>query len=99
MKFGNESQINLIASEVGGAVGGAPPEAQTELFNALIDSCTEAVELGSLDPKVCITSNSFSLSTCILCYLFFLYLLKCLLHVILHPGAFAGFLWCASEGK
>lgn len=61
--------------------------------------CTEAVELGSLDPKVCITSNSFSLSTCILCYLFFLYLLKCLLHVILHPGAFAGFLWCASEGK
>lgn len=40
MKFGNESQINLIASEVGGAVGGAPPEAQTELFNALIDGCT-----------------------------------------------------------
>ena len=36
MIFGNEIQINLIASEVGGAVGGAPPEAQTELFNALI---------------------------------------------------------------
>ncbi|TKY46708.1 CHROMATIN REMODELING 5 [Spatholobus suberectus] len=51
MKFGNESQINLIAAEVGGAVGAAPAEAQTELFNALIDGCTEAVELGSLDPK------------------------------------------------
>ncbi|RDX93137.1 Protein CHROMATIN REMODELING 5, partial [Mucuna pruriens] len=51
MKFGNESQVNLIAAEVGGAVGSAPLEAQTELFNALIDGCTEAVELGSLDPK------------------------------------------------
>lgn len=51
LKFGNEIQISLIAAEAGGAVWGAPPEAQTELFNALIDSCTEAVELGSLDPK------------------------------------------------
>ncbi|KAK7304940.1 hypothetical protein VNO77_42834 [Canavalia gladiata] len=51
MKFGNESQINQIAAEVGGAVGAAPPKAQIELFNALIDGCTEAVELGSLDPK------------------------------------------------
>ncbi|XP_061347775.1 protein CHROMATIN REMODELING 5-like [Gastrolobium bilobum] len=51
MKFGNESQINLIAAEVGGAVGAAPPDAQIELFNALIDGCTEAVDLGSLDPK------------------------------------------------
>ncbi|XP_027343155.1 protein CHROMATIN REMODELING 5-like [Abrus precatorius] len=51
MKFGNESQINLIAAEVGGTVGAAPPEAQIELFNALIDGCTEAIELGSLDPK------------------------------------------------
>ncbi|OIW16296.1 hypothetical protein TanjilG_19012 [Lupinus angustifolius] len=51
MKYGNKSQINLIAAEVGGAVGSAPTEAQTELFNALIDSCTEAVELGSQDLK------------------------------------------------
>ncbi|KAK7276699.1 hypothetical protein RIF29_17844 [Crotalaria pallida] len=51
MKYGNESQINLIVAEVGGAVGVAPLEAQTELFNALIDGCAEAVELGSLDPK------------------------------------------------
>ncbi|KAE9606295.1 putative DNA helicase chromatin remodeling SNF2 family [Lupinus albus] len=51
MKYGNEDQINLIVAEVGGAVGAAPPEAQTEIFNALIDGCTEALELGSLDPK------------------------------------------------
>ncbi|XP_061342770.1 protein CHROMATIN REMODELING 5-like isoform X2 [Gastrolobium bilobum] len=51
MKYGNENQIDLIVAEVGGTVGAAPPEAQTELFNALIDGCTEAVELGSLDLK------------------------------------------------
>ena len=54
MKFGNQSQISLIAVEVGGAVGAAPPEAQIELFDALIDGCREAVEVGSLDPKVCL---------------------------------------------
>lgn len=52
MKFGNESQISLIAGEVGGAVGAAKPEAQIELFNALIDGCRDAVESGSSDPKV-----------------------------------------------
>ncbi|KAK4780663.1 hypothetical protein SAY87_016769 [Trapa incisa] len=51
MKFGNESQIDLIVSEVGGVISTAPPEAQTELFNALVDGCREAVELGNLDPK------------------------------------------------
>lgn len=51
MKYGNESQIDLIAAEVGGGVGAAPPGAQIELFNALIDGCTEAVELGNLDIK------------------------------------------------
>ncbi|XP_059429432.1 protein CHROMATIN REMODELING 5 isoform X1 [Corylus avellana] len=51
MKFGNQSQISLIAVEVGGAVGAAPPEAQIELFDALIDGCREAVEVGNLDPK------------------------------------------------
>ncbi|KAJ7960580.1 protein CHROMATIN REMODELING 5 [Quillaja saponaria] len=51
MKFGNQSQINLIVTEVGGAVETSPEEAQTELFDALIDGCREAVELGSLDPK------------------------------------------------
>ncbi|KAK8466942.1 hypothetical protein PHAVU_008G199800 [Phaseolus vulgaris] len=51
MKYGNESQIDLIAAEVGGAVGAAPTGAQIELFNALIDGCTEAVELGNLDVK------------------------------------------------
>ncbi|KAI5409850.1 Protein CHROMATIN REMODELING 5, variant 7 [Lathyrus oleraceus] len=55
VKFGNESQINLIAAEVGGAVDAAPPKAQAELFNALIDGCREAVEVGSLDLKVSIT--------------------------------------------
>lgn len=52
MKFGNESQIGLIAGEVGGAVGAAKPEEQIELFNALIDGCRDAVESGSTDPKV-----------------------------------------------
>lgn len=51
MKFGNQSQISLIAAEVGGAVGAAPPELQIELFDALIDGCKEAVEVENLDPK------------------------------------------------
>lgn len=55
MKFGNESQINLIVAEVGGAVEAAPLKAQVELFNALIDGCREAVEVGSLDLKVSVT--------------------------------------------
>ncbi|KAJ7965012.1 chromatin remodeling 5 [Quillaja saponaria] len=51
MKYGNQSQINLIVTEVGGAVELSPEEAQVELFDALIDGCREAVEIGSLDPK------------------------------------------------
>lgn len=54
MKFGNESQISLIAGEVGGTVAAAKPEEQIELFNALIDGCRDAVESGSTDPKVCL---------------------------------------------
>ncbi|KAI7983584.1 Protein CHROMATIN REMODELING 5 [Camellia lanceoleosa] len=50
-KFGNHSQISLIAAEVGGAVEAAPTEAQIELFVALIDGCREAVEGGNFDPK------------------------------------------------
>uniref|UniRef100_A0A5B6ZCF4 Protein CHROMATIN REMODELING 5 n=1 Tax=Davidia involucrata TaxID=16924 RepID=A0A5B6ZCF4_DAVIN len=50
-KFGNQSQISLIAAEVGGAVEAAPTEAQIELFDALIDGCREAVKGGNLDPK------------------------------------------------
>ncbi|XP_031401570.1 protein CHROMATIN REMODELING 5 isoform X2 [Punica granatum] len=51
MKFGNESQIDLIVSEVGGAISAAPLEAQIELFSALVDGCREAVKLGNLDPR------------------------------------------------
>ncbi|GAV70300.1 SNF2_N domain-containing protein/Helicase_C domain-containing protein/Chromo domain-containing protein/DUF4208 domain-containing protein [Cephalotus follicularis] len=51
MKFGNQNQISSIVAEVGGAVAAAPPEAQTELFDALIDGCSAAVKVGSLDPK------------------------------------------------
>ncbi|KAF4394940.1 hypothetical protein F8388_017668 [Cannabis sativa] len=51
LKFGNESQISLIAEEVGGAVAAAQTAAQIELFNILIDGSKEAVEVGSLDPK------------------------------------------------
>lgn len=50
-KFGNDSQISLIAAEVGGSVEAAPVEAQVELFDALLDGCREAVKGGSLDPK------------------------------------------------
>lgn len=50
-KFGNDSQISLIASEVGGSVEAAPVEAQIELFDALLDGCREAVKGGSLDAK------------------------------------------------
>lgn len=52
MKYGNESQIDLIVSEIGGVISAAPPAAQIELFNALVDGCREAVKLGNLDPKV-----------------------------------------------
>ncbi|KAL3351120.1 hypothetical protein AABB24_019625 [Solanum stoloniferum] len=47
-KFGNDSQIDLISSEVGGAVEAAPTEAQVELFDSLIDGCREAVKGTSL---------------------------------------------------
>ncbi|KAJ0726583.1 putative DNA helicase chromatin remodeling SNF2 family [Helianthus annuus] len=50
-KFGNDSQISLIATEVGGCVEAAPVEAQVELFDALLDGCREAVNAGSLDAK------------------------------------------------
>ncbi|XP_059625031.1 protein CHROMATIN REMODELING 5 isoform X2 [Cornus florida] len=50
-KFGNQSQIGLVAAEVGGAVETAPTEAQIELFDALIDGCREAVKGRNLDPK------------------------------------------------
>lgn len=50
-KFGNDSQIGLIAAEVGGSVEAAPVEAQVELFDALLDGCKEAVKEGSSDAK------------------------------------------------
>ncbi|KAL1152771.1 hypothetical protein V6Z11_A09G132200, partial [Gossypium hirsutum] len=51
MKFGNENQITLIAEEVGGAVAAAPIDAQIELFQALVEGCREAVEVGNAEPK------------------------------------------------
>ncbi|KAL2925921.1 Protein CHROMATIN REMODELING 5 [Bienertia sinuspersici] len=51
MKFGNASQIDLIAAEVGGAVEAAPVEAQIELFDALIDGCQEAAKETPDDQK------------------------------------------------
>ncbi|XP_019163808.1 PREDICTED: protein CHROMATIN REMODELING 5 isoform X2 [Ipomoea nil] len=50
-KFGNDSQITLIAAEVGGAVEAAPTEAQIELFDSLIDGSREAVKGEIMDPK------------------------------------------------
>nr|XP_043625233.1 protein CHROMATIN REMODELING 5 isoform X2 [Erigeron canadensis] len=50
-KFGNDSQISLIAAEAGGSVEAAPVEAQVELFDALLDGCREAVKGGILDAK------------------------------------------------
>ncbi|XP_071726363.1 protein CHROMATIN REMODELING 5 [Rutidosis leptorrhynchoides] len=50
-KFGNDSQMSLIAPEVGGSVEAAPIEAQIELFDALLNGCREAVSGGSLDAK------------------------------------------------
>ncbi|OMO51280.1 SNF2-related protein [Corchorus capsularis] len=51
MKFGKESQIHMIAEEVGGAVAAASPDAQIELFKALVDGCKDAVEVGNAEPK------------------------------------------------
>ncbi|CAL1403659.1 unnamed protein product [Linum trigynum] len=51
MKFGNLSQLDLIAAEVGGAFAAAPQDAQIELFDALVDGCKEASEVESMDPK------------------------------------------------
>jgi chromodomain-helicase-DNA-binding protein 1 len=50
-KFGNDTQIDLIAAEVGGAIEAAPAESQIELFDSLIDGCREAVNGGNQDPK------------------------------------------------
>ncbi|XP_076930320.1 protein CHROMATIN REMODELING 5-like [Bidens hawaiensis] len=50
-KYGTDSQISLIASEVGGPVEAAPVESQIELFDLLIEGCREAVNVGSLEPK------------------------------------------------
>ncbi|KAL3620342.1 Protein CHROMATIN REMODELING 5 [Castilleja foliolosa] len=50
-KFGNDSQISLIAAEVGGVVEAAPTDAQIELFDALIDGCKESVKGDTMDPK------------------------------------------------
>ncbi|XP_051120331.1 protein CHROMATIN REMODELING 5 isoform X2 [Andrographis paniculata] len=50
-KFGNDSQISLIASEVGGIVESAPTDAQIELYDALLDGCKEAVKGESFDAK------------------------------------------------
>ncbi|KAL1544994.1 Protein CHROMATIN REMODELING 5, variant 3 [Salvia divinorum] len=50
-KFGNDSQISLIAAEVGGTVEAAPTEAQIELYDALIDGCREAIRGEIMDPK------------------------------------------------
>lgn len=50
-KFGNDSQIDLISSEVGGTVEAAPTDAQVELFDSLIDGCREAVKGEVVDPK------------------------------------------------
>lgn len=52
MKFGDASQISLIAADVGGSVEAAPDEAQIELFDALIDGCQEAVNGEDIDTKV-----------------------------------------------
>ncbi|XP_021751483.1 protein CHROMATIN REMODELING 5-like [Chenopodium quinoa] len=51
MKFGNASQIDLIAADVGGAVEAAPVDSQIELFDALIDGCQEAAKEEKIDPK------------------------------------------------
>ncbi|RAL38980.1 hypothetical protein DM860_014806 [Cuscuta australis] len=50
-KFGNDSQISLIAAEVGGAIEAAPSDAQIELFDALIDGSREAIKGEILDSK------------------------------------------------
>ncbi|KAL8140178.1 hypothetical protein V2J09_006199 [Rumex salicifolius] len=51
IKFGDASQISLIAADVGGAIETAPVEAQIELFDALIDGCQEAVNGEEFDSK------------------------------------------------
>ncbi|KAL9253974.1 CHROMATIN REMODELING 5-like protein [Drosera capensis] len=51
MKFGNASQIDLIAAEVGGTVEAAPVQMQLELFDSLVDGCQEAVKVDDFDPK------------------------------------------------
>lgn len=40
---------------MGGSVEAAPVESQIELFDLLIEGCREAVNIGSLEPKVAIT--------------------------------------------
>lgn len=113
MKFGNESQIGLIAEEVGGAVGAAPPDTQIELFNALVDGCRDAVEVGSLDQKVCplilllyrmqqiaYNCGPKKKTACNFCIVRIPWLLqsnKFMSHSSL--GSYVGFFWSPCEGK
>ncbi|EPS67001.1 hypothetical protein M569_07775, partial [Genlisea aurea] len=50
-KFGDDNHMSSIASEVGGVIEAAPPDAQIELYDALIDGCREAVKGDDLDAK------------------------------------------------
>ena len=65
MKFGNLNQIDLIVEEVGGTVAAAPPEEQIELFDALVEGCREAVEVGNLDPKVGFLTMHIGAASCL----------------------------------
>lgn len=64
MKFGNASQIHLIASEVGGVVEAAPMEAQIELFDALIDGCQEAAKGELTEIKVFLDVFTLNIFQC-----------------------------------
>ncbi|KAM0947843.1 putative DNA helicase chromatin remodeling SNF2 family [Dioscorea sansibarensis] len=49
-RFGNQSQISLIVSDVGGVIEAAPYDSQIELFELLIEGCQEAIR-GNVDMK------------------------------------------------
>jgi len=93
MKFGDASQVSLIAAEVGGTLEAAPVEAQIELFDALIDGCQEAVKGEIIDPKVC-----FFRFQHVSCWISVLVSAFSYVFLVTLTGTFVRLLWCSCKG-
>ncbi|KAG9136261.1 hypothetical protein Leryth_003850 [Lithospermum erythrorhizon] len=95
-KYGNGSQISLIAAEVGGAVEAAPTEAQIELYYALVDGCREVVEREYMDPKVCQHISFFDVI--VVAFVCFHQSVLIYSYLFIPLGPRVRLLWCPCQG-